>query len=87
LDNLSSGGEIKTLFLPAGVYRITRALNCVGISVIRMSSGGWVEKRRKRSEKHGTMSACLSMCWRKSGKKIRHTALSRWIFSGDRRVD
>ena len=26
LDNLSSGGEIKTLFLPAGVYRITGTL-------------------------------------------------------------
>ena len=68
-------------------YRVTRALNCVDISIIRMSSGGWLGKRRKRSEKHGTMSACFSMCWRKSGKKIRHTALSRWIFSGDKTRD
>lgn len=26
LDNLSSGGEMKTLFLPVGVYRVTRTL-------------------------------------------------------------
>jgi hypothetical protein len=37
LDALSSGGDIKTLFLPSGVYRITRTLrvhNAIYINVI-----------------------------------------------------
>lgn len=37
LDDLSSGGEVKTLFLPTGVYRITRTLklhNAIYVNII-----------------------------------------------------